>query len=139
MAKRIPKSKPEIIDTLLLKQEADRQREILTEKIFPYLIKADQELKFLKVALQVSCLAANQSFDRGKKTTTIKDLKVADFVNKDNEDYEFYIGLFNLLEDESVQSFNTLLSNLPTYIDGYFESINGKKKMTDLDLNAIIG
>lgn len=142
--KRKNKSKPEIIVDIKASQEADRKRKIVREVIFPFLLELNDNIGYTKVFLQASSTGIESVFNEKQR-----EIKVADLIprltaiftgNKaNNPEAQKYMRLYEILKDESVMSFRSMVQELPRYIETYFTQQTDKNPVLDIPIDKILG
>lgn len=143
--KRINKSKEQIAAEMIQHQDTERKRALVRDVLFPLLLELNTDVRYAKIFLYTASVAVEQVYNEGKTKTTIGDLTErlkelfkttteAD-ADKSNE----YFRLFSLLKDESVTSFTSIVKDLPDKIDGYYFSKGEKNKVSDINIDEILG
>ena len=146
--KRIQKSKKEILSEIQLNQNANRMRDIIKNKVYPFLVENKESIAYYKVFLQALSGLVNGVYEEKAKLTTIKDLiepidtklntifKVSDTAQK--REYDRYIAFLNTISDVSIYDLG-FITELPRYIDGYLLKDKGQEKMDIIDIDKLLG
>ena len=122
-----------------LEKEANRKRDLITNKLWPILVDSKETIQYLKIVLQTCHLAADQAFNNKKKEVLVKDLKLTESLNKDHESTAIYRAIFELLQDENLKSFATIIRDLPYFVEEFIKRQYDKKTFADLNVKDIIG
>ncbi len=146
--KKVLKSKKEIVSDIQLVQDTKRRRVLVRDILFPYLVEIEGTIGYSKLFLQSLSGLVNTVFDKQRKTTTITQLqeKLDErlkeiFVLSDPEqkkEYEKYTNLIHRLKDVSVDDFS-YATELPRFVDGYFLQQQDKKKITEINIDELLG
>lgn len=144
MAKRINKSKKEVVVDIKAAQEADRKRKIVRETIYPFLLELNDTIGYTKVFLQASTTAIETTFNEKQKEIKIGDLiprltEVFTGLEKNRPEAEKYLRLFELLKQETVLSFRSMIQELPRYIESYFTQQTDKNPVLNIPIEKILG
>ncbi len=143
--KRTQKSKPEIVQDTQRIQNANRMREVVRGKIYPLLLELNGTIGHSKVFLQTAATSVESAFSAKQKTFKIKDLQPdlnTVFTSKDEkieEEYKKYRRLFEILEDETLYDFNTMIYSMPRTIESYFTQKIDKQPIMELSIEDILG
>ena len=80
------------------------------------------------------------TFNETQRTVKVGDLlpKLKE-VFKETKETEKYIRLFELLKDETVYSFITMIQFMPRAIEQYFTQDTDKHPILDMDISKILG
>jgi len=145
---RVNKSKKDIVSDMQLVEATKRRRSLVRDLLFPYLVSLDETVGYSKIFLQSFSGLINGVFDETRKNTTVKHLnprlleKLGEiFDTKDEEqkkEYSRYIKLIGIIEDVSIEDLS-YATELPRYIDGYMLKDKNKSKISEIDINQILG
>ena len=133
------KTKKELVQHQQLVQRADRLKEVLKTKVFPFLKDMNEDVRYTKIFVEAASTAVRMEFDNGRKKTPIGSLEMHKLFDQKEEKTKKYNELYALLGDMSVADFEEVLGELPRMIDGYVLMQNSKKKLNELDLDALLG
>ena len=139
---RTNKSKKEIIFDMNTANETERVRGIVKEKIFPFINELKETIGFSKIFFQVSAVTVESAF-----SNLSKDMKVGELIEKirtevfkaDTEENKNYIKFLELMKDETVSTFVSLMQATPRQIEMYFTQISDKKDISEVDVDKILG
>lgn len=143
--KRSNKSKPQIVNDIKAVQNAKRMRKLVKEVIYPFLLELNDTIGYTKVFLQTSSTALENTYSEGQRTTKVSDLlpkldKIFDTSDKkQSEEFSKYRRLFELMKDETVFDFITMVQSMPRVIEQYFTHENDKRAFLDLNIDKILG
>jgi len=137
------KTKSEIVADLKTIQNTDRMRKIVQDVVYPFLLELNDTIGFTKIFLQSAATAVDSTFSEMQRTVKIEDLlpKLKEvFSNKDKQlEMDKYIKLFELLKDESVFNFSSMIQYMPRVIEQYFTKEADKHPVLDIPINKILG
>lgn len=128
-----------------IKIESDRKRSLIREQVFPLLLSMGGDIRYLKIFLYTAQTAINQAIDSRKEKLIVKDVidEVAALFRSDDPEtqkkLEDYNRLFNLLQNESITSFNSMIRDLPDNIDRYFFHQMEKKNVDQINIDEVLG
>lgn len=135
------KKKPEIVQDIRKIQATNRMRQIIRHDVYPLLLELNGTIGYSKIFLQTCATAIESLFEEKRRT-----VKVSEFIPRLNElfstnydDKDKYRRLFEILKDESVVDFNTMIQTMPRVIESYFTQEIDKKKIMELDIDKILG
>lgn len=143
--KRINKSKQDLIQETKIKQDSDRKRSIVREKIFPLLLSLGGDIRYLKIFLFTASTAVDQVMDSKKSETKISEIKdemIKLFKGGDdisNEKVNHYAEIFEMLQDETINSFQSMIRDLPDNIDRFFYKQMEKKAVDQINIDEVLG
>lgn len=135
------KSKKEVVLNIQQAHEADRLRILVREKIFPFLLQLNDTIAFTKIFLQVAAVTVDTAFNNTSKDMKVKDLipKFETLYKDDSGHNKMYMKFFELLGDETVSSFVSLIQMTPQKIEAYFTQENDKRPIMDLPIDKVLG
>lgn len=145
MAKRIQKTKPEIVQDFKKIEAAKRMREVVRKDIYPFLLELNDTIGYTKIFMQTCSTTVDSVYTDRQKTTKISELlpRINEiFTTKDETQkpvYEKYRRLFEILKDESIYDFNTMIQTFPRAIETYYTQQNDKRTILELDIEHILG
>lgn len=136
------KTKKEVVKDIKDLQETERKRKLIKETIFPFLIKLNETIAYTKVFLQGSAMALERTFNDKQK-----EIKVEEFLPKLRETFkgdkqselDLYIQFFELLKNESISDFTSLIEEIPRVVENYFTRQNDKRSVKDIPIEEILG
>lgn len=143
--KRINKTKPQVVNDIKAVQNADRMRKLVRERVYPFLLELNDTVGYSKVFLQTSATALENVFSEGQRTTKVSDLmpkleKIFDTTDKkQSAEFGKYRRLFEIMKDETVFDFTTMIQSMPRVIEQYFTHETDKRAVLDIDINKILG
>ncbi len=143
--KRVNKSKPEITQDITKIANANRMREVVRKVVYPFLLELNNTIGHTKVFMQAAASAVESAFTEKQKTLKIRDLipRLNDvFTSKEPQteaEYAKYRRLFELLADETLYDFNTMIYSMPRTIEGYYTQEADKHQIIDLDIEKLLG
>lgn len=137
--KRVNKTKAQLEEDMLVRQETDRKRQRVRDELYPLLMELGETIRYVKIFLHTASVAADTAFLDKKKEIKLKDLDILKMFNKDDEKTAHYTRLYELFGDESVQSFMDMVQTMPQNIDNmlYFET--EKKPFSDINIDDLLG
>lgn len=148
MQKRVNKNKKEIVSDIQLIQDADRRRALIRTVVFPYLVNLGNSIEYTKIFLQAFSGLVEGVYDEARKKTTIGHIydevvrKMDSIFDKkdplNEKEYNNYLGLIDILKDVSIQDI-AYANELPRYIDGYITKNEGKKPISEIKIEDILG
>ncbi len=139
------KSKKEVIHDVKQVQNANRMRKIVREKIYPFLLELNDSIGYTKIFLQTSASALDNIYAEGQRTTKVVDLmpKLEKIFDTDNKaqgvEFAKYRRLFEIMKDETVFDFTTMIQSMPRVIEQYFTHETDKKPVIDINIDKILG
>lgn len=139
------KAKPEIVQDIAKINNANRMREVVRHDIYPFLLELNNTIGHTKIFLQTAASAVESSFNERQKTVKIKDLQKRlneVFSSKDEKtelDYSKFRKLFEVLKEETLYDFNTMVYSLPRTIESYFTQETDKNPIMELNIELILG
>lgn len=145
MAKRTNKKKPEIAQDMQKIANANRMREVVRHKIYPLLLELNGTIGHTKIFLQAAASSVESAFTEKQKTLKVKDLQSRlneIFTSKDKPteaEYAKYRRLFELLKEETLYDFNTMVYSMPRTIEAFFTQQADKEQIMELNIEKILG
>lgn len=139
------KSKKEIVNNIKEVQEADRKRKLVREVIFPFMLELNDNIGFTKVFMQTAATTLESTFNARQRNVKVGDVlpeikEILSYKDKKvDAELQKYIRLFELLKDETVFDFLTLIQTMPRVIEQYFTRETDKHPIIDVDINKILG
>jgi len=143
------KSKKEVVVDIKVNQEeekkkqnAERMRTLMREKIFPFLLGIKETVGYTKLFLQSSTIALERVYQDKQK-----EIKVEEFLPRLREIFtgdkqsekDLYIQFYELLKDENIEDFTNLLETFPRYIEQYFTKEADKQSVDKIPLEKLLG
>ena len=136
---RVNKTKAQIEAEIKQTQEANRIRGIIKNDIYPLLKDMDESVRYIKIFLHTCSAAVEQAFENKKRETKISELPLMEAFNTDDEKVKNYVKIFELLKNESVVNFNTIVKEMPEQIDQLAYKENNEKKFNEIDVDKMLG
>ena len=141
-AKRTNKSKKEIIFDMNTANETERVRGLVKEKVFPFVKDMKSTIGFSKIFFQVVAVTVESAF-----SNLSKDMKVGSLIEKistevfkeSTAENKQYLKFLELMKDETVSTFVSLMQATPRQIEMYFTQISDKKNISEVDVDKILG
>lgn len=139
------KSKPEITQDIQQVNKANHLREVMKNKVFPIMLELNSTIGATKIFLQTAAVTAEAESSKrasGMKMSEMNDTLNKIFSSKDKkteEQYIYYRKLFDVMKDESIQDFVSLIEMTPRYIEKFFTQEVDKKSIIELDISKILG
>ncbi len=112
--------------------EANRQRKLINDKVYPFLLKHGKSIKQTNVFLTVVKMAIQQSFANQKRMQTIDELKVIDGVKTDMPDTEAYKAFLELFRYEKIITAEQLIEGLGNALDSFIAEEMSKRGIDTL-------
>lgn len=135
--KRKNKTKQEIVQDLKLIEETKRKRKIVKDVVYPFLLELNNTIGYTKIFLQTIATALETAFHKKQK-----EMKVSEFIPQIKEVFgkeEKYVRLLEVLKDETVYDFLTLIQVMPRVIEGYYTKEVDKNPIMELPIDKILG
>jgi hypothetical protein len=111
--------------------EVKRQKKIIIEKIYPFLVKEKMNIEEAKTFLQVVTMSVKQQFDNLKLTTNIWELELKEKL-AEGQYKERYTSILDLLADESVAKGCGMIDELLHALETFQKQENLKRPVKDL-------
>lgn len=147
-AKRVNKSKKDIVSDFHQIEDAKRRRSLIKDIVFPHLIDIGESIGYSKIFLQSFSGLMERTLEEERKVTTfnmiydkmVKRLESIFTLSDPNQkkEYERYLSLLDKIKDVSVQDF-TYAAQLPTYIDGYIAKDKNKESIKGINIDELLG
>lgn len=144
--KRENKTKKQIANEIELTSEANRKRELIRSVLFPFIKNLGGDVRFAKIFLHTASTALDSTFDKGRLTVKVKDLKEEtmklfghDGSEEQKKRVAEYSDFFDLLGEESLTSFNSMVRDLPDNIERLAFTESEKRPITDIDIDKVLG
>lgn len=124
---------------------ANRMREVVRHTIYPFLLELNDNIGYTKIFLQTAASTVESVYTERQSTLRVSDLlpRLNEiFTSKDEAqklEYEKYRHLFDLLKDETLRDFNTMIQSLPRAIETYFTQQIDKNSVMDVKIDEILG
>lgn len=137
--KRQQKSKEQIAKEAEQIAEAKRQRILITDKVYPFLLKHVKSIKEANIFLTVSKMAVQQAFANQKNVQTVDELKVIDRVDmKANQasDYREFLELFRY---EKIITTEQLIEGLGHAFDSFVSKELSQRPLSSLVTDFLSG
>lgn len=112
--------------------EANRQRALIVEKVYPFLLKQGKSIKQTNVFLTVVKMAIQQAFANQKRVQTLDELKVVDGVKGDMPDSESYKAFLEMFRYEKVLVAEQLIEGLGNALDSFIAEEMSKRPIDTL-------
>ncbi len=144
-AKRLNKSKKEVVHDIKAVQNAERMRKVIREKVFPFMLELNDTIGYTKIFMQTATTAVENNFNELQRTTKVETLLprlrevFTQLDKKAQPEMDKYITFLELMKDETVFDFITMIQHLPRVIEGYFTHETSKKPILELPIDKILG
>lgn len=141
----MPKSKPEIKQDIKQIQAANRMRETIRAKVYPFLLELNDSIGFSKIFLQTASSSVDSIFNEKQRIMKIEEIlpRLTEIFTSEDEklqpEYEKYRRLFEILKDETIYDFNTMIQTLPRAIETYFTQQTDKRPVMEVNIEEILG
>jgi hypothetical protein len=112
--------------------EVKRQRALIKDKVYPFLLAHTKSIKEANVFLQVCKMAVQQAFANQKNTQTIDELKVIDRVDskaQNSADYKEFLDLFRY---EKLITAEQLIEGIGTAFDAFVSKELSQRPLSSL-------
>lgn len=141
MPKRRNKTKNEIVNDIKTVQETDRLRLLTKEKVYPFLLQLNDSIGFSKIFLQVSAVTVESAFSNISQEMKVSELlpKLKAVFKEETEENKKYMQFFELMQDETISTFGSLMTAMPRQIEAYFTQQVDKSPVMELDITKILG
>lgn len=128
-----------------VKQDSDRKRDFIRRELFPLLNTVADDVRYLKIFLYTAATSVNEMMEKRKNEVRIGDLgdELMKMFHSDNPDQDKLVAgyrqLFTLMKDETVNSFQSIIRDLPDNIERYFYTQMEKQPVKSIDIDALLG
>jgi hypothetical protein len=135
------KTKKEVVVDIKASQETDRIRKLVRERIYPFLLELNKSIAFSKIFLQVSAVTVDTAFNNLSKDMKVKELipKFEQLYSEETDDNKMYMKFFKMFENETIQTFVSLMETMPRMIEKYYTAQTDKGMIIDLPIDQILG
>lgn len=139
--KRKNKTKQEIVHDIKTVQDTDRLRVLVKDKIYPFLLQLNDTIGFAKIFLQVSSVSVESAFSNISKDMKVGELipKLREVFKDSSPENQKYLEFFELMKDESISTFGSLMSATPRQIEAYFTQQVDKNPIMELPIDRVLG
>ena len=129
---RQSKSPEQIKAEMNQRAEANRQRALIRDKVYPFLLAQKKSIKQTNVFLTVVKMAIQQAFANQKRVQTVDELKVIDGVKGDMPDSEAYKALLEMFRYEKIITAEQLIEGLGNALDSFIAEEMSKRDIGTL-------
>lgn len=112
--------------------EANRQRRLVSEKVYPFLLKHGKSIKATTTFLTVAKMAVQQAFANQKRMQTVDELKVIDGVKSDAPDAEAYKAFLEIFRYEKILVAEQLIEGIGNAMDSFITEELTKREIASL-------
>lgn len=112
--------------------EANRQRRLVVEKMYPILLKCSKNISDAQVFLTASKNAIEQKFNSGKYVKTIDEIKVLDDLDPNAPNAAAYREFIELFRYEKVFTAERLIEGMGNAIESFLREEFTKRKLDTL-------
>lgn len=137
--KESPRPKEEIVRDIKAMQESERRRSRVSNELWPFLKGMEEQVRYIKIFLHTASVAANQAFDNGRGKVKIKDLPDLVKPFKDDEKTKKYVELFEMFKDETLNSFQAIVRDLPDNLERYLFFKGERETLNAIDIKELLG
>jgi hypothetical protein len=137
--KRVQKSKAQVNKEAEQISEAKRQRILITDKVYPFLLVHTKSIKEANVFLTVCKMAVQQAFANQKNTQTVDELKVIDRVDPKANDASNYKAFLELFRYEKLITAEQLIDGLGHAFDAFVAKELSKRPLSSLETDFLSG
>lgn len=117
-------------------KEEKRRGNIISEQLYPELVKVSENVEDAKIVLQVLSSVIEGQFMNRKTTTKVSELGLEPEFDKDKTS-ERYKALFNIIKDEPITIAVNLVNSLGGIIVNNEKKLMKDKKLADLPIQFI--
>jgi len=141
---RVNKTKDQIVHDTKAIENATRMRERVRKDIYPFLLQLNSTIGYSKIFLQTATTAVDSAFSEMQRTVKVGDLipKLQEVFSKgtaDKAETDKYIAFLELLKDESIFNFMSMVQIMPRIVEQYYTSEANKIGILDLPIDKILG
>jgi len=133
------KSKKEVVVDIKTAQNVERMRKVVREVLYPFMLELNDTIGFTKIFLQTAATGLDNVFNETQRTVKVGDLMPRLKEVFTGNDMDKYIRLFELLKDETVFDFTTVISSMPRVIEQYFTKEMDKNPVLDIPIDKVLG
>ena len=133
------KSKKEVVVDIKTAQNVERMRKVVREVLYPFMLELNDTIGFTKIFLQTAATGLDNVFNETQRTVKVGDLMPHLKEVFTGNDMDKYIRLFELLKDETVFDFTTVISSMPRVIEQYFTKEMDKNPVLDIPIDKVLG
>lgn len=130
--KKLQKSKKELESQLRNNINVNRLRQVVKEKFYPLLLSNAKSVEDAKTFSKVISIGINTAFNKLTLSMKVKELGIAELINKDDERYEAYKEAFAMLDNETVKDAIELMDGMGQAIDSFIKEEMTKRKLESL-------
>lgn len=126
------KSAEEVKRDMEMRAEANRQRLLISEKVYPFLLKQGKSIKQTTTFLTIAKMAIQQAFANQKRIQTVDELKVVDGVKTDAPDADVYKEFLSMFRYEKLLTAENLIDGLGNALDSFISEELTKRSIDTL-------
>lgn len=119
------------------KREIVRQRAIVTDKLYPIVLKASKNVSDSMVFLQILSQSIRQQFNNQMLKQDLKDLNLLAQIDSKAERAAFFKEALELFQDEKVITATKLIEGLGDEIDRLIKKENAERSLSTLKTDFI--
>ena len=110
---------------------------MIKEKLYPYLLKNSDNIEDAKVFMQAIAIAIRQAFTNKMKEFKVDDLQLTAMLDPKSPDYQKYLGMFDMIGQDTLTDALTLVEGMPQEIDMMVRDENKKRPLSELKTNFL--
>lgn len=135
--KQAPKTREQLLEEAAMKKEVKRTRAIITEQVYPILLKASKNIPDAIQFLAVLNMGIRQQFNNQMRTQKIGDLKLLEAVDPKADRVEYYKQMIELIKNETVGTGLGLMEGLGNEIERLIKKENAERSLATLKTDFI--
>lgn len=135
--KAAPKSKEQLLKEMEIKKEVKRTRSLVTDKLYPKLLKCSKSIPDAIQFLAVLTMGIRQQFNNQMRTQKISDLKLLEAVDPKADRVADYKECIGFIEGETVAGGLSIVEGLGNEIDRLIKKENAERSLATLKTDFI--
>lgn len=137
LSKAGPKSREQLLQEAATKKEVKRTRAIITDQVYPILLKASKNIPDAIQFLAVLNMGIKQQFNNQMRTQKINDLKLLEAVDPKADRVDYYKQMIEIIKDETVGTGLGLIEGLGNEIERLIKKENAERSLATLKTDFI--
>lgn len=138
------KTKKEVYSDMEKIQAANRMRETIRGRIYPFLLELNDTIGYTKIFLQTAAVALDSAYSERQGKTKVSELlprltEIFDLTGEHKAENEKYLRLFDILKDETLSDFASMVETLPRAVETYFTQQMDKHPILEVKIDDILG
>lgn len=134
-----PRTKEQIAQDIKNNAEVKRRREIVRDKLMPLLLAEATSIQHASMLCYTLDLTVDRLSQKLVNEMKISDLGIEEFFAKANisADQEKVRKILEIVQDETIASFKTIVGAFPQVIDGAVRVETGRRPFSELEIKLL--